>query len=71
MQLIKLQNQSGIAVWLDKSKITSIRTQTVPFQDSSGITFSWLIALSSDIIDVFTNLDYTEAELSEALGITL
>jgi len=71
MQLVKLQNQNGTNIWLDKSKITSIRTQTVPFQDSSGITFNWLIALSSDIIDVFTNLDYTEAELSEALGITL
>ena len=71
MELIKLQNQSGTAVWQDKSKITSIRTQPVPFQDSSGITFNWLIILSSDTISVFTNLDYTEAELSTALGITL
>tara|TARA_Y100000385_G_C12538786_1_gene402840 strand:+ start:84 stop:299 length:216 start_codon:yes stop_codon:yes gene_type:complete len=71
MQLIKLQNQSGIAVWLDKSKITSIRTQPVPFQDSSGITFNWVIVLGNDTIKAFTNLDYTEAELSEALGITL
>tara|TARA_R110002126_G_scaffold243989_1_gene387350 strand:+ start:90 stop:305 length:216 start_codon:yes stop_codon:yes gene_type:complete len=71
MQLIKLQNQSGIAVWLDKSKITSIRTQPVPFQDNSGITFNWVIALGSDTIKVFTNLDYTEAELGTALGIIL
>lgn len=71
MQLIKLQNQSGIAVWLDKSKITSIRTQPVPFQDNSGITFNWVIVLGNDTIKAFTNLDYTEAELSEALGITL
>lgn len=71
MQLVKLESQSGKAVWLDKNKITSIRTEPVPFQDSSGITFNWLIILSSDTISVFTNLDYTEAELSEALGITL
>ena len=71
MQLVKLQNQNGTNIWLDKSKITSIRTEPVPFQDSSGIVFNWVIVLSRDIIKAFTNLDYTEAELSTALGITL
>ena len=71
MELRKLESQRSITVSLDKNKITSIRTEPVPFQDSSGITFNWLIILSSDTISVFTNLDYTEAELSTALGITL
>jgi len=71
MQLVKLQNQNGLNVWLDKSKITSIRTEPVSFQDSSGIVFNWAIVLNRDTIKAFTNLDYTEAELSEALGITL
>ena len=71
MQLIKLESQSGKAVWLDKNKITSIRTEPVPFQDSSGIVFNWVIVLNNDTIKTFTNLDYTEAELSTALGITL
>ena len=71
MQLIKLQNQSGLNVWLDKSKITSIRKEPVPFQDNSGITFNWVIVLDNDSIRDLTNLDYTEAELGTALGITL
>ncbi len=71
MELIKLNNQSGLNVWLDKSKITSITTEPVPFQDSSGVIFNWVIVLDTDTIKSFTNLDYTEAQLSQALGITL
>jgi len=58
-------------VWIDKSQVTSISRTPVPFTDNSGLEFNWVISLGSNDINVFTNLDYTEAELSEALGIAL
>ena len=71
MEIVKLQSQSGIVVWLDKSQITSISRTPVPFTDNSGLEFNWVISLGTNDISVFTNLDYSEAELSTALGITL
>tara|TARA_B100000161_G_C33442707_1_gene365426 strand:- start:371 stop:634 length:264 start_codon:yes stop_codon:yes gene_type:complete len=71
MEIVKLQSQSGIVVWIDKSQVTSISRTPVPFTDNSGLEFNWVISLGSNDINVFTNLDYTEAELSEALGIAL
>mgnify|MGYP004165350623 FL=1 len=71
MEIVKLQSQSGIVVWIDKSQVTSISRTPVPFTDNSGLEFNWVISLGSNDINVFTNLDYTEAELSEALSIAL
>lgn len=71
MEIVKLQSQNNIVVWLDKSQITSISRTPVPFTDNSGLEFNWVISIGSNDISVFTNLDYSEAELSAALGITL
>lgn len=71
MEIVKLQSQNNIVVWLDKSQITSISRTPVPFTDNSGLEFNWVISIGSNDISVFTNLDYSEAELSAALGIAL
>ena len=71
MEIVKLQSENGIVVWIDTSQITSISRTPVPFTDDSGIQFNWVISLGTNEINVFTNIDYTEAELSQALGITL
>ena len=71
MEMIRLQSQSGIVVWIDKSQITSISRTPVQHSMISEHEFNWVISIGSNDINVFTNLDYSETELSEILGIAL
>lgn len=66
MQLVKLVGQDNNIVWINVNAITSI-TKGTP----SGDIYNWIINLGQNQVSVFTNIDYTEAELSAALGVAL
>ena len=66
MQLVKLVSQDNKVVWINLNAITSISKGT-----ASNDIYNWIINLGQNQVSTFTNVDYTEAELSAALGITL